>query len=239
MSKKVKNPNEKGSGFLWALLVVLLLAVALVGYIVISGKDAKTDVFVDREQENVSFDLKYEDNATVLKSSKAGDSTPTVDLYEDFSCPACAKLAEFTDADMKKAIEDGKLIVKVHSLNFLDRGSTDGQSSRAGAAAQRIAQAGDAKNYWNFRAALMAEQANLSGWGDAEFARAAEKMGVADDVVKKISEGGEKHEDYVKSAEAATKKLEGEIGKVSSPHVIYNGKDVPLDNWVATVTGGN
>ncbi|MDO5076245.1 thioredoxin domain-containing protein [Corynebacterium sp.] len=238
MSKKIQNPNEKGNGFLWAVLVVLLLAMALVGYIVISGKDAKTDSFANREQESTSFDVSFEDNAAVLKSSKATSDTPTVDLYEDFSCPSCAKLAEFSDADMKKAIEDGKLVVHVRSLHFLDRGGSDGQSSRAGAAAQRIAEGADAAHYWNYRAALMAEQANLSGWEDADYARAAEKMGVADDVVTKISEGGEKHEDYVKTAEANSKKLEDTIGKVSSPHVIHNGQDVPLDNWVATVTAG-
>lgn len=238
MSNKVKNPNEKSNGFLWALLIVLLLAVGLVGYIVVSGKSAKQEALLgDYQKESVAFEAKLEDGAVVLKSDKATDSTPVVDLYEDFSCPACASLAEHSDADMKKAIEDGKLVVNVRSLNFLDRGNNDGHSTRAGTSAQKLASAGEAEAYWNYRVFLMQQQSNIQGkWGLDDFANAATKLGSAESTVNAIKEGNQ--DDYLKATQANSKKLEGDIGNVSSPHVIYKGEDVPLENWVETVVSG-
>lgn len=237
MSVKVKNPNEKSNGFLWALLIVLLLAVALVGYIVVSGKAAKLDNVTSREKTPVSFDVSYKDNAAVLKSSKATDSTPVVDLYEDFSCPACAKLAELTDEKMKKAIEDGKLVVHVRALNFLDHKDPNGHSTMAGNTAQKIAQAGEAENYWNVRESFMTELDAIHGkWNSDDFGKVAKSFGVADDVVAKIEDSN--RDEFIKSADENANKLKDAIGEVSSPHVVYNGEDITSENWVETVTGG-
>lgn len=236
MSTKIKNPNEKSNGFLWALLAVLLIAVVVVGYIFMSNKGSKIEKVTEGiEKSDVTFNMTMKDNAYQLKSDKATDSTPQVDLYEDFSCPHCADLAIATDADMLKAIDAGELVVNVRTLHFLDGGNADGHSTRAGDALMIAAQQGDADLYWNFRDLLMKKQADIyAKWTMKDFAEAARQVGASDDTVKKISEAPADHSAAVAMFKANEEKLKAETGKVSSPRIIKNGKDIEdLKNWVA------
>lgn len=235
MSTKIKSPNERGNGFLWALLAVLVIAVGVVGFIVVSGKDSK-DAKEEATQEKVNFNITSSNNMITLKSASATDSTAAVDLYEDYSCPHCSELAVATDGNMKTAIESGKLVVNIHPLNFLDHGDTDGHSTRAGAAALAVSQSNDASLYWNYRAKLMTDQKNIyKRWSNEDFADAAKKMGASSDVVDKIKDGADK-DTMIQTAEANSKKLEEQTGSVSSPRVVKDGKDVQLsEKWVEQV----
>ncbi|WP_278764046.1 DsbA family protein [Corynebacterium argentoratense] len=239
MSTKVKNPNEKSYGFIIALLVIIVLGLGVISYIVISGNKAQTE---QREASMVAVDnleVSYKDNAITLKSPAATADTPQVDLYEDYSCPHCAELAEAADADMLKAIEEGKLVVHVRTLNFMDQG-TEANSTRAGAAALAIAKSGDAQGYWNYRAMLMRDQNMLrtSDWDNAKYGDAAVDYNVPDDVVKDIKDGADV--DAMKDfANASADSLKAAIGKVSSPHILYDGKDLDLRDgtgWIKEVT---
>lgn len=236
MSTKIKSPNEKSNGFLWALLAVLLIAVVIVGYIFVSNKGSKIEKVTEGfEKTDVSFNLEFKDNAYQLKSDKATDSTPHVDLYEDFSCPHCADLAIDTDADMLKAVDAGELVVNVRTLHFLDSGNNDGHSTRAGDALMIAAQQGDADLYWNYRDMLMKKQADIyAKWTMQDFADAARKLGATEETAKKIASSPSDHPDAVAVFKANEDKLEAETGKVSSPRIIKNGKDVEeLKNWVS------
>lgn len=234
MSNKIKSPNEKSNSFLWALLAIGLIAVIVVGYIVFNGKNAKTDNVVNGyTAEKVDFDMEYKDNAITLKSSKANDSTPSVELYEDYSCPHCADLAVATDADMKKAIEAGELVVHIRPLNFLDRGNNDGHSTRADSAALAVAETGNAEDYWNIRGLMMTAQKDIySKWSLEDFSKAAEKLGIDKDTVQKIADGSERQA-AVDLGKANGDKLQADTGTVSSPRVIQNGKDIEnIQTWV-------
>ena len=93
-STKVSNPNAKGgSGFLWAILAVVVIAAVVIGYIVISGQGKKTEHLAEREYVNVGFEGDYSDNAMTLRAENAGADAEVVDLYEDYSCPYCSTLA--------------------------------------------------------------------------------------------------------------------------------------------------
>lgn len=236
MSTKIKSPNEKSNGFLWALVAVLLVAVVVVGYIFMSNKNSKIEkVTQGVEKTDVHFNLTTKDNAYQLKSDKASDSTPQVELYEDFSCPHCADLAIATDAEMLKAIDAGELIVNVRTLHFLDGGNNDGHSTRAGEALMIAAQQGDADLYWNFRDMLMKKQKDIYGkWEMKDFAEAARQLGANDDTAKKIADAPSDHTAAVAVFESNAEKLKAETGKVSSPRIIKNGKDIEdLKNWVS------
>lgn len=236
MSTKIKSPNEKSNGFLWALLAVLLIAAVVVGYIFINGKNAKIEKVTEGvTKTNVDFNLVAKDNAYELKSAKATDSTPQVELYEDFSCPHCSDLAIATDEDMRKAVEAGELIVNVRTLHFLDNGNNDGHSTRAGDALRVVAESGDASGYWNFRDLLMKKQKEIySKWTMKEFSDAARQVGVSEATATKIAELPADHAQGVAMFKANEDKLKADTGKVSSPRIIKNGKDIEdLTNWVS------
>ncbi|MBV7292454.1 DsbA family protein [Corynebacterium sp. TAE3-ERU16] len=250
MSKKIKSPNEKGHGFLWALVAVLVVAVIVIGYIITSsdgekqaangtsttGTETEAVEIEAGQTEAVDFNVDLHDGYITLSADSADADTPTVDLYEDYSCPHCAELAEATDAEMKDAVTAGDLVVNIHPLNFV-AGGDEGHSTRAGTAAMVVAGSGDAELYWNYRKALLENQRKIfDRWTYATFADAAVRLGADDELAEKIRTGGEQGE-FEKAASANAEKLKEQTGKVSSPRIIRDGKDVDLNNWVATVAG--
>ncbi|APT91992.1 hypothetical protein CPHO_02725 [Corynebacterium phocae] len=242
MSIKVSDPNSKSnSGFIWALVVLLAIVAAVIGYIVWNGQNAKTEHLAEREVEQVAMTMEYdpEDPAVVLSSDKADKDTKTFDLYEDASCPHCSELAEATDADMKTAIEAGEINVAIHPLSFLDGKdfeNQDGHSTKAVAALLAAAQAGDATTYWNLRKVIFEQQQDIyNKWTMSDFANAAKELGADSKTVKAIEDADLKEAGKAAGANAA--KLEKETGKLSSPRVIFEGKDLnsetePITDWV-------
>lgn len=234
MSGKVRNPNETSKGFLWAVLALVVIAVAVIAYVVISGQQAKSNQYAEREQTPVSFDLAAKDGVIQLKAANAKKDAANVDLYEDFSCHYCAQLAEATDADMKKAIEAGTVVVNVHSMRFLDDGQ-DGHSTAAGTAVYTVAKMDTPAVYWNYREVLMKDQQNLYGKDIAELAQIAANLGASAETVEAIK-SGQYQDEFKKLADGNEKKLEKVGQKVSSPRVFIDGTEIQgqdMYSWVA------
>ena len=240
---KVSDPNAKGgNGFIWGVGVLLVIIAVVIGYIVWNGKQSDDGI------EDVNMTMECSDGAITLKGENATDDTPEVDLYEDYSCPHCAELAAATDGDMKQAIEDGKLIVHVRTLNFLDGKDIEGQdgySTKAAAAMSELAKSGDVKTYWNLRDFLMQNQQSVANkWETGDIADQAKELGAEDDVVESMKDVDIKQGNKV--AKTNYDKLDKETGSVSSPRIVQNGKDVPsekdqkagknLGDWVEIVT---
>ncbi|GAA1475212.1 thioredoxin domain-containing protein [Corynebacterium felinum] len=225
MSTKIKNPNQKSSGFLLAIVALLIIAIAVVGYVVVSGKKAAADKYANLEKEPVAFGVKVEDNAIVLKSDKAAADAKHVEVYEDYSCSYCAKLAKDTDAQMKQLIEDGKVIVHVRSLNFLDRADS-GHSTKAGATAYSVAKSGNAEAYWNLRARMMNDQEKIYGvWDEDIFSQVARGYGASDSIAAEVKEM-KGAEEFISVAQANADKLKKATDSVSSPRVFIDGKEL-------------
>ena len=240
---KVTDPNAKGgNGFIWGVGVLLVIIAVVIGYIVWNGKQSDDGI------EDVNMTMEYTDGAITLKGENATDDTPEVDLYEDYSCPHCAELAQATDGKMKQAIEDGKLIVHVRTLNFLDGEdieNQEGYSTKAAAAMSELAKSGDVKTYWNLRDFLMQNQQSVANkWETGDIADQAKELGAEDDVVDSIKDVDIKQGNKV--AKTNYDKLDKETGSVSSPRIVKDGKDVPseadqkagknLGDWVEIVT---
>ena len=246
---KVTDPNAKGgNGFIWGVGVLLVIIAVVIGYIVWNGKQSSPNTLGDVDVQDVNMSMEYNDGAITLKSESAKKGTPEVDLYEDFSCPHCAELAQATDGDMKKAIEDGKLIVHVRTLNFLDGKeieTQEGYSTKAVAAMSELSKSGDVKTYWNLRDYMLQNQQKVAtSWEIEDIADAAKELGADDDVVKSMKDVDIKQGNKV--AKINYDKLDKETGSVSSPRIVKDGKDVPsekdqkagknLGDWVEIVT---
>ena len=136
---------------------------------------------------------------------------------------------------MKNAVEAGDLIVNIRQLNFLDGQdptTNEGHSTMTVAAVTPLAEAGEAKAWWNVHKTLMADQ--LKNWSAEDVANAAADAGASSEVVDEI-----KNSEISTGQEIATANynlLEEQTGSVSSPRVIIDGEDIPegeLNNWVA------
>lgn len=76
-----------------------------------------------------------------------GTGPVTVDVYEDFICPACGRFERTSGATLDQLVADGKVRVVYHPIAILDRYSTTKYSTRSSAASGCAADGGKYREY--------------------------------------------------------------------------------------------
>ncbi|ACR18165.1 thioredoxin domain-containing protein [Corynebacterium kroppenstedtii] len=236
-SNKIKAPNEKNNGFIWAIAVIVIIIAVVIGFVIINDKNnSSSSSDAAKDQADVTAEFNLDGSTANFKSSDAKSDVPTVDLYDDLTCPHCADLESSTGQSLLDAVNQGKLNLNIRTMNFLDKGQNgkldeQGPATKALTALYAVAKSGDGKLYWNYRASLFENQEKVYGsWGYDNFADLAKDMGASKGVVKDIKDA-KYHKDALKMAEDNEKKLteEGD-GQVSSPRVFVNGKELKLQS---------
>jgi protein-disulfide isomerase len=160
--------------------IVMLFAVVLVGYIVISH-DKKTAANAARSVRVTSSKL-VTDN---------GKPKAVVTFYEDFLCPACGNFERGFGPTVSKLIDTGAIAADYYMLGLLSRPQNDDYSSRAGNAAYCVAdESVDA--FRRFHTALYTKEIQPSETGTTfpdnakltELAREAGVVGKVPDCIK-------------------------------------------------------
>ena len=227
MSQKIKAPNSKGgNGFLWVIVAILAIAAVVIGLFVYknNGSDKLAE---EMPQQDVNFTVSREDNSVVLASKDVKDDAPTVEIFEDFSCPHCADLVKADKEDSYKALNEGKVKIRFNFLNFLDDGNP-GSSTRGAAVALALADTGNAKAFWNAHNYYMENQATVArSWEYEDFANSVKGYGLEDSVVESIK-NGEVQDKALDVTKANADDLTKRIGSVSSPVVFVDGKQFQI-----------
>jgi protein-disulfide isomerase len=109
--------------------VVILFAVVLVGYIVISHN--KKTSGAERAVRVTSSKLVTKDGGH--------DPKAVVAFYEDFLCPACGNFERGFGPTVSKLIDSGAIAADYYMVGLLSRPQNDDYSSRAGNAAYCVA----------------------------------------------------------------------------------------------------
>lgn len=244
---KKYDPSKLGSQKQDAKLTYILGGVAvaaiialIVIFVVLPGKE--TPVAVDYGTPTAA-EVQIMNNG-VIRSGNL-DAPVTLDVYEDFMCPACASFEAQSGEQITQAIEDGKIAVRYHMLNFLNRQSASGDySTRAAAGAQCIAETGDRAAFTAYHSGLFAPGVQPSEGGatdhtNEELAALAKAAG-ANDTATECIQTGAKVEAAAQSATSSTEDLSTKSdGRVSTPSV-FNGNDsVTWSNpsWLTDITG--
>ena len=110
--------------------IVVLFAVVLVGYIVISH-DKKTAANGARAVRVTSSKLVTKDGSH--------DPKAVVTFYEDFLCPACGNFERGFGPTVSKLIDDGAIAADYYMVGLLSRPQNQDYSSRAGNTAYCVA----------------------------------------------------------------------------------------------------
>ena len=76
-----------------------------------------------------------------------GDGPVTIDLYEDYLCPACRQFQQTSGATINQLVADGKAKVVFHPVAYLNRFSTTEYSTRSSAASGCAAKGGKFKEF--------------------------------------------------------------------------------------------
>ncbi|WP_309234511.1 thioredoxin domain-containing protein [Nocardia sp. XZ_19_385] len=172
------------------------------------------------------------------------DAAKTIDIFEDPLCPACAMVERAYGQELAQRVDDGKLAIRYHYVNFLDKQSGSGDySTRAIAAVECVAAAGSGPVYSQFQHTLFTSKQPKEG-GDSDLtnqqlADIARESGAPADAVQCVVSGAkvEAAKANAKIASDALKVLND--GKVATPSVFdgTNRQDMNNHNWVAEVAG--
>jgi protein-disulfide isomerase len=143
-----------------AVVVVVLLALVVgVGVAVQAGRDSGGGSLA--EPSGTTSD------GTGFAAGQA-DAPVTVEVYEDFQCPACRAFEESSGQTLSELVDAGTVRVVYRPIAFLDRASTDRYSTRALNAAACVADAAGTDAYIAYHESLFAEQPAEGGPGLAD-----------------------------------------------------------------------
>jgi len=188
--------------------IVMLFAVVLVGYIVISH-NKKTSA-AERSVRVTSSKL----------VTNNGNPKAVVTFYEDFLCPACGNFERGFGPTVSKLIDTGAIAADYYMVGLLSRPQNDDYSSRAGNAAYCVAdESVDA--FRRFHTALYSKEIQPSETGttfpdDAKLIELAREAGVVGKVPDCIKSGK-----YISMVDG----LAAAAGIHATPTVRINGQD--------------
>lgn len=161
----------------------------------------------------------------VVNADKVKAGAPTLDIYEDFQCPACEQLEKAVGPTIKQMSEAGEVKVAYHIKNFLDANLGNDSSTRAGNAAACAADVGAFQAYHDqVYAHPPAKEGD--GYTDAQLEQFATGAGIsgANLVTWKKCVADKKYDSYIKGVDEATAKA----GVNSTPTLQVNGKTFDL-----------
>jgi protein-disulfide isomerase len=189
--------------------VVVVFAVTLVLYIVLSADDKPT--------AGESRAIRVE-STSVIKKDGTDEPKAVLSVYEDFLCPHCGAFEQQFGPTISKLVDSGAIAADYYMVGILDRPQNKNYPSRAGGAAYCVAdESVDA--FRRFHAALYAQQPGELGSvypDNAQLVETARQSGAAGAVADCIDKGT--YVDMVSGMAAAT-------GIKSTPSVRINGED--------------
>jgi protein-disulfide isomerase len=188
--------------------VVVIFAVALVLYIVMSAEDKPAS----GEAKSIRVT-----SSSLMTKEGSSDPKAVLSMYEDFLCPACGNFEKQFGPTVSKLIDSGAVAADYYMVSILDR-QGDGYSTRASNAAYCVAdESTDA--FRRFHAALYAQQP-AEGVGpfpdNARLTEVARQAGAAGGVPECINK--ERYAEMAKGLAAAT-------GVNSTPTIRINGEE--------------
>jgi protein-disulfide isomerase len=207
-----------------AAVVVILAIVAVVGGVVWSqgGSDEaagtrSTELTLPAGVTEAGASFRAYADVTLVAGA------PTLDVYEDFQCPACARYEQAMGATISDLAEQGRIRLVYHVKNFLDDQLGNDSSTRAGTAAFCAVDAG---RFQEMHDVLYANQPAREGDGftDDRLRSLAEEAGITGAALttwQTCSDTG-RYDAYVDSVEDRS----GRDGITGTPTVRLNGEDV-------------
>jgi len=228
-TKALQRSNNKG--MLYTVLALVAIAVLVLGGVIFfAKKGGEANPITFGETADPKIEITPEGVIAVGETD-----APLVQMWEDFMCPACGNFEGQNGERIASAVEEGKVRVEFHTMNFLDRSSGSGEySTRALAAMQCVAAKDSLTTFFDVKNAFFAQQPTEGG-GDrtaTELADAAKAAGANDDSVECIgnveSNGGmDKAKDTADNSQQSIREV---TDRASTPTVAYDGEVVDIAN---------
>lgn len=196
----------------------LILGGTIVGVVLVLAAVVGVGFYLNQGYPVNKPKAEIEDGGVVLSEGPI-----TVDLYEDFICPACKSFTDQNGEQLDKYAADGEIALRFHPLGLLDNMSSTKYSSRSAAASVCAA---DEDKFSEYKTSLFAEQPPENGPGltDEKLIEIGEKAKIGGSFSQCVKD--EKYRGWV---DEQTQKATGE-GVTSTPMVKVDGKKVETAN---------
>ena len=230
--------TKSNNGMIITVVALIAVAVVVLGGVVWMaqrGGEANPITFGETADERIEIT----DTGVVIVGQQ---DAPTIQVWEDYMCPACGSFEAQYGESISEAVEAGDLRVEFHTLNFLNGQSGSGEySTRALAAVQCVAAKDSLPVFFDVKNAFFAQQP-AEGGGDLsaqELAGIAAEAGANPDTVECIGNvetngGMDKASDSADNAQQTIREI---TDRVSTPTVAFEGEVVDLANaaWLQEI----
>ena len=221
--KSGKGGSQGGANRIVVATVVVVLVIAAVITAVVLGsqdKKAATTAGGSTLPKNVAAM-----GAGLVVNPGAPATVPTLDLYEDFQCPICARFEDIFGLQIVDMVKANQIKLVAHPLSFLDDNLRNDSSNRAANAA---ACAADADKFLQYHAATFQGQPAKEGAGytDAQLKQFAVQAGLSSTALTTWDQcyAAKSHNQWVESVQTQSEK----DGVNGTPTVKLNGKAINL-----------
>ena len=190
MRKDREKADRKQRNFITVgivTIVVALIAVGGWGIKAASDSNQKNTDLVQPANSTDDYGIVYDPAAAGV--TPAADAKPvSVELYEDFQCPACRSFEQENGAFLKDQVANGAIAITYRPFSFLDSQSLNEYSSRSTNVALCALDKGGVADYVKMHDYLYANQPEegTAGPENAALIKAAKDLGITgiDECVK-------------------------------------------------------
>lgn len=218
-----KGGSQGGANRVVVATVVVVVILAAVITAVILGSQ-------DKEEATTSGGSTLPKNAPamgagIVLNPGAPANVPTLDMYEDFQCPVCARFEEIFGLQIVEMVKANQVKLIAHPLSFLDDNLRNDSSNRAANAA---ACASDADKFLQYHTATFQGQPTREGTGysDAQLKQFAQSAGITGAALTTWDQcyTTKSHNQWVESVQTQSEK----DGVNGTPTLKLNGKVLDL-----------
>lgn len=198
-AKSKKTTSSSKAWIIW-VSVGVFIALMFVG------------VFLTKKAETQNQAGAVPTNSTTAGAITVGNGPVTVDIYEDFQCPSCAKFEGAYGNTLSQMVAAGKIKANYYSLSFLGP-----ESERAAAAG---ACASNENKFSEFHAYLYANQPTekTGGYTTNDLISAGQAVGLGEQFATCVTDGT--YATWITNAN----KTAQEVGITGTPSFAINGK---------------
>lgn len=216
-----QNTNGATNKIIVGAVVAVVAIIAVVGGVVIASQ---------KKQGRVGSSTAFPAAAAGMgegfvanKDATLVAGAPTLDIYEDFQCPACAQFEQVMGSTVTDLATQGKVKLVYHLKTIIDANTGTDHSLTMGNAAMCAADAGTFQPFHDTVYAHMPAQEG-QGWTAAQTKGFAEKAGITGAALAtwQTCVDDRKYTKYVESTEDAS----GKAGITSTPTVLLGGSKV-------------
>ncbi|MDO5501744.1 MAG: thioredoxin domain-containing protein [Actinomycetia bacterium] len=211
-----QGPNK----ILIGTVVAIMAIIAVVAGVIIADRSSRDEVTAQAQVPTLAAGMG--EAFAVNSDVTLEEGAPTLDIYEDFRCPACHQAYAVFHDTVSDLAEQGRIELNYHFKTVIDSRGGDG-SLKAASSAMCAADAGQFQEYHeSILDQIMVNGGQQPNWGPDYFTQAAQQSGITGEQLTAFNEcvADGRYDDYITSVNQRSNRE----GIDSTPQYLLNGE---------------